>query len=250
MPPVNDRVGRALAPVLAATARSTGLDAADALELHREILGGFASVCGIGVRVTAAAADPSSSWLQFDASLGVHCDGADVRVILTQAELESADAFGPVVLLAYLYLPASCRSAGAGTALLQALGVVWARLGAKEIHASATEDGSCAFARWGFTLRRRGPIAGRLRVKNELAARAHPLTGACPVPRELEHQLQSLLSAAPAHSPLVDMRAILDLTTADGDRYGRRLLDGFIWPAWRRLDTRWATGEGLDSWMR
>jgi hypothetical protein len=83
----------------------------------------------------------------------------------------------------------------------------------REIHATATEKGSCAFARWGFTFRSSGLGGGRLAARNALAARAAPADspnpGPVPAPADLVPELTRLLRAEPAHSPLVDMGAVL-----------------------------------------
>lgn len=250
MPAENRSVRDALAPEFTAVLGATSpIGMNTGAELHSRIVKAFASACGISFECLRALGDDKSQWMQFDASFGVHPNEADLRVILSPGRLESTDEQGLAILLAYFYLPDAAKGAGAATELLKVLGVLWARMGAREIHASATGEGSCALARWGFTLRSFGLGGGRVRARNGLAARANPASGRVAVPAPLAAQLRELLNAPPAEGPLVNMRAVLDLAVAN-DPYGHRLLLDFEWPAWRSVDQGWEAGRALGTWLQ
>ena len=235
--PVVERIVTASQPVGLATAA----------ELHRDLLNAFADAIGTGFLHAPTEASENESWLHISGIFGYRYRQVDIRLRLELRELESGEQ-AMVALIDALFLPAHAQNCGAGTALIRALAVLWARMGVAEMRATASGDGSCTFASWGFDLDPNDRQTAARCVREELAARSG-LDGApnpaFPPPSELTGELQRLLDVGPSASPALDIKAIYDLATVDGDRYGARLLHGVMWPARLVVDPAWASGEGF-----
>ena len=215
--------------------------------LDRDLLNAFADAIGTGFLHAPTEASENESWLHISGIFGYRYRQVDIRLRLELRELESGEQ-AMVALIDALFLPAHAQNCGAGTALIRALAVLWARMGVAEMRATASGDGSCTFASWGFDLDPNDRQTAARCVREELAARSG-LDGApnpaFPPPSELTGELQRLLDVGPSASPALDIKAIYHLATVDGDRYGARLLHGVMWPARLVVDPAWASGEGF-----
>jgi hypothetical protein len=214
-----------------------------AADLHRDLLDAFGEAIGTDFRPTPTAIPEDQSWLYVYGVFGYRRTHEDIRLMLKRRQLkEGGEAI--VALIAELHLPTHARRFGAGTALIHALLALWARLGVAEVTATATEDGSCAFASWGFELDPSSRLTRPSAVREELMVRSGLDGSPSPPlrpPPELADELRHLLGVDPHSPPALDIREIYALATADGDRYGARLLHGVMWPARLIIGPTWST---------
>jgi GNAT superfamily N-acetyltransferase len=232
----------ALGPQIAALAPDSGPDLI--LSTHHELLAAFGRSFGYGFHPQPPIEAPSDQLISVFGRLDPRARQREFSLWICEKELEDGTS-GRRADIVELFLPERCRGRGAGTTLIEALLELWTRIGVREVRATASGDGSCAFAAWGFALAREDSMTPPRLVREELRRRAGLERGGTPgsmggqrgvrVPDELREELGRLLGGEAGSGPLLDIGALYRLTTADGGRYGRALLHGVMWPARRHL---------------
>ena len=205
-------------------------------KLHHDLLSAFGAAIGAPFCPTPIEPVPDGRWLHVRGILGHRPRSPDIGLRL---ERRDAGIEQPQLVASIddLYLPRHALRCGAGTALIGALFALWSRLGIAEVKATASRDGSCSFASWGFELDRDNRLTLPA-VRAELLARSgldDSPNPPSPPPPELAEQLRQLLEVGPLAALALDIGAIYALSCVDQPRYGANLLHGVMWPARRPL---------------
>jgi GNAT superfamily N-acetyltransferase len=202
------------------------------LTAHHDLLASFGKSFGCGFLVQPLLEPPSRERIAVFGCFNPQARQREFGLWITCEDPEGGER-RPVAELIEFFLPERCSGRGGGTALIDALLELWAQIGVREVKATASGDGSCAFAAWGFQLAREDSQTPPRLVREELRQRAG-LDGAATsrsVPEELREELEQLLRGQESGAPLLDMQAIYRLRACGGERFGSRLLHGVLWPA-------------------
>lgn len=134
-------------------------------EVHLELLAAFGRSIGFGFNPQTPSEPPDEELIPvfgwFDRDAQRREFGLQIH-----PERSAACTTVGVARMIELYLPERTRREGAGTALMDALIMLWERVGLDEVRMTTVGDGQYAFPSWGFEPDpRRGPDDGLLPLR-------------------------------------------------------------------------------------